>query len=127
MKRLIVFGSICALLLLASCSPGEGTIASCTSGYVGTFEGATDTGVEVSGAMIGQLDGNGKLLTYISPNSGGNFAGEGQVDENGDVTSVGRFVESGTFDFEDCKASGTWVFGALGEGTWRLELPDTAL
>ena len=132
MKRLIVSGSICVLSLLASCSPGEGTIESCTSAYVGSFEGTiTETGVRVTGEMIGQLDGiNGKLqILMTSEGLPRDYTGDSMVDDAGSLASAsGASVGlDGTFDFDDCAASGNWSLAADATGTWRLELPDSAL
>ena len=133
MKRLIVSGSICVLSLLASCSPGEGTIESCTSAYVGSFEGTGEGGVSISGEIVGQLDGINGALEILITSDGlpRDFTGGALVDDDGNMRPANpssvRIIQDGKFDFNDCKASGNWVLGADAGGTWRIELPDSAL
>lgn len=129
MKRLIVSGAICALWLLASCTPGEGTVASCASAFVGSFEGMDAEGNPVSGSMIGRLDAiNGRIEVVLKADGAeNNSLGEAAVATDGTFMAPFRTITSGSLDLEDCTASGEYDLGFFGRGTWQLELPDTAL
>lgn len=125
--------------LLAACDPiGDGSLESCIGPYTGTFE--------VDSRSRGPLEG--RILAYFGqPNAETppqldltlTFDSEAADDimdtpayagvaETGDVTTrEGNIQIMGTFDFDDCKASGTWGAGDIyTNGTWRLSTGHSA-
>lgn len=133
MKRLLAFVSLLAMAPLAACKPvGDGTRESCIGPYLGVF--TADTAEE--GVLEGRILADFSIptvqdqepvleliLTFdtetstVIPDRLLNAA----VAESGEVTSLSNNFEiGGTFDFEDCTASGSWEGAAFSNGTWTL-------
>jgi hypothetical protein len=139
-KRLIAFLSLLAMGSLAACDAvGDGTRESCVGPYTGTFE--------VESRDEGPLEG--RILAYFGqPNSQTpmpelelslTFDTETEivipdtrvltdVTETGDVANRGgNFEFVGTFNLDDCEASGTWSGAPIfTNGTWRLSIGHSA-
>ncbi len=134
MKRLIAFVSLFAMGSLAACSPiGDGTRDSCVGPYTGTFE--VDSRDE--GPLEGRILANfaAPSLTAEVPVLEFNLTIDTEtsivipeqrvladVTETGEVAEQsGSFDFMGTFNLDDCEASGTWSAAPIyTNGTWRL-------
>jgi hypothetical protein len=117
---------------LAACTPiGDGTRESCVGPYTGTFKADSAEGA-LEGrilAYFGQPNVQTEepelelTLTFDTETSIEipDRLLEAAVAESGDVTSLSNNFEiDGTFDFEDCKPSGSWEGSAFSNGTWEL-------
>jgi hypothetical protein len=141
MKRLLAFVSLCAMASLAACSPiGDGTRESCTGPYTGTFKVDSGDQGTLEGrilASFGDLDMQMTpepelqlLLTYDTDTGMAlpDVRVTADVMEDGAVTNRGGIYDLvGTFNLDDCEASGTWGAGEfLTNGTWRLDSGHSA-
>lgn len=141
MKRLIALLSLLAMASLAACNPiGDGTRESCVGPYTGTFEITSREEGPLEGRALGQfeapdVDTAAPVLrldltfdTETEEEILGMFA-LGDVSETGDVTTgaLSTFDIEGTFNFDDCEASGTFSAGAVyTDGTWRISIGHSA-
>lgn len=141
MKRLIAVLSLFAMGSLAACSPiGEGTRESCVGPYTGTFEITSRDYGPVEGRILAEfaaLDVEmvepvlSFTLTFDTETAeeipdmpmGGNVAETGEV-----TTRTGStFDIEGTFNLDDCEASGTFSAGAVyTDGTWQISIGHSA-
>lgn len=133
-KRLIAFVSLFAVGFLAACSPvGDGTRESCVGPYTGTFEVDTRDFGPVEGRILAnfaapnvrteepQLD----LDLIFDTDPADQIIPMGllfDVSDAGELTQrEGTLVWVGTFNFDDCEASGTFAAEPFyTDGTWRL-------
>lgn len=133
MKRLLVFVSLFAMAPLAACSPvGDGTRESCIGPYTGVFtvetaeEGALEGRILADFSVPTVQDQEPLLeliLTFDTETSIEipDRLLEAAVAESGEVTSLSNNFEiTGTLDFEDCEASGSWEGSVFSNGTWKL-------
>ncbi|HWN66903.1 MAG TPA: hypothetical protein VNM90_04640 [Haliangium sp.] len=150
MNRLPSFVSVSiytsfAVLLLASCGGGDGTVDSCISSYTGTFTGTSDGGPS-NGRILATLRGvfinedgeeAGPLVSFqfvfdTKPNSMGEpstaSASESIMEDGNLAAPATGFRVMGSIDLETCEGSGMWVGSAfLGSGEWRIASPEAAL
>ncbi len=134
MKRLIAFVSLFAMGSLAACSPiGDGTRESCVGPYTGTFEVNSSEYGPVEGRILARFEAPD--VETVEPELEIDLTFDTDpsdliipmgllmdVSETGDLTRrQGSFDWLGTFDFDDCEASGTFSAGEFyTDGTWRL-------
>ena len=101
---------VCIKVLASCSSPGGGTLASCVTSYTGTMNG------DRNGLVTARLNEEGELALTFSFNSveqnraavvddaDGTISGDSELEGNQATTAI-----SGTFDFDECEATGTWT------------------
>jgi hypothetical protein len=142
-KSLIIYAAIGCISILSACdSGGDGTVESCATAMVGSFEGTSATdGAEQSGSVVAQLapqiapnpdDPAVWILTVWVP-----LERDGMLDQRefratvdtttGELTANSQSLKlTGSYDLNACSASGEWDFFAQLLGTWEVELPKPA-
>jgi hypothetical protein len=133
-KRLIAFLSLFAMASLPACSPiGEGTRESCVGPYTGTFEVTSRDYGPLEGRILANFAAPDVQTVEPALNFTLTFDTEtaedipdmpqvGNVAETGEVTRrSGSFDFEGTFNLDDCEASGTFSADPIyTDGTWRI-------
>ena len=117
---------------VSACAPGgDGTLESCATTLVGTFEG------DQSGDIHAQLktvfmEGTtevvrGELDVFFAPDQEDASSREAEMLvvalDTGELTpGGGALVLTGAIDFETCEGSGEWSIFNAEFGTWHIEL-----
>jgi hypothetical protein len=100
-------------------SDGDGTLESCATTLIGSFEG------DQAGVIHAQLTFEGALDVLFAPENDGTTR-EADVTvaaDSGDITAAGgALVLTGTMDFNTCEGSGEWSLFGAEAGTWHIEL-----
>jgi hypothetical protein len=79
---------------LSSCDQGaEGDLASCSSNFVGTFEG------DLEGELLMMISSDGPFFGYFFASDGRTYTSEGDVTENGMLDTQGGVVFNGAIGF----------------------------
>lgn len=147
-KRLIGFVSLCAMVPLMACTAiGDGTRDSCVGPYVGTFEVVSSVDGPLEGRVLGFFglpdrspDETPEEAAALQPTLSLTLtfdtetempimdqSARSNVSEAGEIVSDGAFDFVGTFDFDDCTASGTWTAGNFyTDGKWRISTGHSA-
>lgn len=85
----------------------------CIGEYAGTYSG------DLRGTLEGSLDAAAVFTaTFVQTSTGQSATGSGNIDEDGAISlALGPHQVVGTFNFNRCRATGTWSSGELG-GSW---------
>lgn len=124
MKNLVISAALGALLLLPACDlGGDGTLSSCVTGVIGTFDG------DRTGQVIGSLTYDGTLnTTFYFEGMDTSYSSKTAVGEDGSLTAgEGSLDLLGTYDFDSCSGSGTWEIGSNFSGTWEVRTREDSL
>lgn len=89
---------------LLGCDEPGGDLASCSSAYVGTFEG------DLAGDLIVNVQFDGAFEVTFIEAGGTVMTGAGGVSTAGELqpTTTGLWIE-GQIDLESCCGSGSWI------------------
>jgi hypothetical protein len=89
---------------LSSCDEAGGSLASCSSAYVGTFDG------DLAGDLLGYVRFDGAFEAIFIQASGTVMTGGGGISTTGELqpTTTGLWIE-GSIDLESCSGSGSWI------------------
>lgn len=140
MKRLIAFVSLFVMGSLAACSPvGDGTRESCVGPYTGTFtvdsrdEGPLEGRILANFAApnVNTVEPELELTLTIDTETSIVIPDQrvlADVTETGDVAQRSGSIDLvGTFNLDDCEASGTWSADPIYlDGTWQLSSGHSA-
>jgi hypothetical protein len=108
----------CILVFSACDSGGDGTLESCATSLLGTFEGAK------TGPITAQLKFDGTLSTIFVPDGEATRDATVTVSaDSGEITpGAGVLQLTGSIDFNTCEGNGDWTLFGTDSGTWHLEM-----
>lgn len=124
-KSFIVSAAIGFIACLSACdSAGTGTIESCATSLIGTFDG------QLQGPAYAQLASQGTLEVHFLVTDE-DLVREREatvtLDDTGVIMTEGGALElMGSFDYDACTASGQWTLFAADTGNWQVGLYQPA-
>jgi hypothetical protein len=97
--------AVLASIVMSGCeTPGDGSLGSCASAYVGTFSG------DMQGDLLVQVNSDGFFEALLVKDDGEVLTGAGDVTDAGelDPTTTGLALRC-SIDLDECACSGDWI------------------
>jgi hypothetical protein len=119
MKSFIAIAALagCTLVFSACDSGGDGTLESCATSLVGTFEG------DKTGPITAQLAFDGTLKVFFPD---GEVTRDATVTVSADsgevIPGAGVLQLTGSIDLDTCEGEGDWTLFNTEAGSWHLEM-----